>query len=297
MLTGSQRALEAVVAEGTGDRFELRSADPVHGGCINRAYRISDGARHFFVKLNDLRMLPKFEAEAHALSKLARAGGPRVPEVIWVGELDGDAGLLLEFIDLQPLAGKSAAALGRALAAMHSVTAAGFGWSADNFIGASTQVNTRDDRWASFFRKRRIGHQLELAARSGFGDVLGERGERLLSAVDVLLASHRPAPSLVHGDLWAGNAARDAAGNPVVFDPAAYFGDRETDLAMTELFGGFGSGFRQAYEAAWPLEPGYPVRRTLYNLYHILNHLNLFGASYLSRSVEMIDRLLSEAGT
>jgi fructosamine-3-kinase len=237
-----------------------------------------------------------FEAEALALAELARAGGPRVPEVVWVGGLDGDAVLLLEFIELKPVAKGAARALGEALAVMHSVSASRFGWCADNFIGATPQPNTPDEDWPEFFRARRIGFQLELAAQAGFAGALVDRGERLLDVIDKLLADHRPIPSLVHGDLWAGNAASDARGAPVVFDPAAYYGDRETDLAMTELFGGFGPDFRRAYEANWPLDRGYPVRRTLYNLYHVLNHLNLFGEGYLPQATQSIDWLLSEAG-
>ena len=169
-----------------------------------------------------------------------------------------------------------------------------FGWPRDNTIGTTPQVNAWGDDWAEFFRDRRIAPQLALAARNGHGGALQRDGERLLAAIPALLAGHAPAPSLLHGDLWSGNAACLATGEPVIFDPAVYYGDREADLAMTELFGGFGADFYAAYRDAWPLPDGYERRRTLYNLYHVLNHLNLFGGGYGAQAETMIARLLAE---
>jgi fructosamine-3-kinase len=142
-----------------------------------------------------------------------------------------------------------------------------------------------------FWRDQRLGYQLKLAARSG-RDFL-KKGERLLADLGAFFQNYRPAPSLLHGDLWSGNVGV-ARQQPVVFDPAVYYGDRETDVAMTELFGGFSGRFYQAYRETWPLDDGYPVRKTLYNLYHVLNHFNLFGGGYGSQAEHMMDSLLSE---
>ncbi|MGB7551997.1 MAG: fructosamine kinase family protein, partial [Chromatiaceae bacterium] len=181
---------------------------------------------------------------------------------------------------------------GRRLAHLHRQSQARFGWDRDNFIGSTPQPNAEAQDWASFWQTRRLGPQLNLALAQGFGGRLQDRGRRLGEACPALI-DHSPQPSLLHGDLWSGNMAFDAAGQPVLFDPAVYYGDREADLAMTELFGGFGADFQAAYREAWPLDPGYQVRRDLYNLYHILNHLNLFGAGYLGQALGMIDRLLA----
>ncbi len=146
----------------------------------------------------------------------------------------------------------------------------------------------------TFWREHRLGFQLELAVRHGAGSRIADAGSRLQEALPQLLEGHRPAASLLHGDLWSGNYSFTRAGEPVIFDPAVYYGDREADLAMTELFGGFSQRFYEAYREAWPLDAGYSVRKVLYNLYHVLNHFNLFGGGYLSQAQGMIDRLLSE---
>ncbi len=263
------------------------------GSSLNRTWRLdADGARDF-VKVNVAARLPMLAAEADGLAALARAGAVRVPKPI-VHSVSGDtAFLVLEWLDFA--GGGRDAALGRALAQLHRITGPHHGWHRDNTIGTTPQCNANAGDWTTFFRDRRIAPQLALAARNGYGGRLQRDGERLLAAIPGLLAGHAPPPSLLHGDLWSGNAARLATGEPVIFDPAVYYGDREADLAMTELFGGFGADFRAAYREAWPIEPGYSLRRTLYNLYHVLNHLNLFGGSYLGQAETMIERLLAEA--
>ena len=150
--------------------------------------------------------------------------------------------------------------------------------------------------WIEFFAQYRLGFQLDLAERSGYGGRWLEQGRRLCSRLADFFDGYRPRPSLLHGDLWGGNWAADAAGEPVIFDPASYFGDREADLAMTQLFGGFGRAFYDAYTSAWPLDPGAGTRRDLYNLYHVLNHLNLFGGGYRAQAERMIGRLLAALG-
>ena len=170
-----------------------------------------------------------------------------------------------------------------------------YGWHRDNYIGATPQLNRRSASWADFWSKARLLPQLELARRKGLGKEPLRKGEQLAAALPQLLAGHSPAASLLHGDLWSGNAGFLADGAPLLFDPAVYCGDREADIAMTELFGGFPQAFYSAYREVAPLDRGYAVRKTLYNLYHVLNHANLFGGGYAAQAEGMIDRLLAEA--
>jgi fructosamine-3-kinase len=235
-----------------------------------------------------------FDAEAQGLREMAAINAVRVPEVICYGQADGHSYLVLEYIALGGLRGKASALLGQQLAKMHRATQPYFGWHIDNTIGSTPQINERSHDWLQFWQQQRLGQQLSFAANNGFGGRLQQRGEKLLADLPALLDGYEPQASLLHGDLWGGNAAADDRGNPVIFDPACYYGDRETDLAMTELFGGFGSDFFAAYQAEYPLDSGYQLRKTLYNLYHILNHLNLFGGGYLGQAESMIDRLLAE---
>ena len=254
---------------------------------------LSDGSRSYFVKLNAADRLDMFEAEAEGLAALAAPGAIRVPEPVCTGTAGGQSYLVMELLDL---GGRlDAARAGRQLAKLHWATAERFGWHRDNTIGSTPQRNPESTDWVAFWREHRLGHQLELAARNGYGGRLQTAGERLMERLDALIG-HRPEPSILHGDLWGGNIGATPDGEPVIFDPAVYHGDRETDIAMTELFGGFGSAFYAAYREAWPLDAGYATRKTLYNLYHILNHLNLFGGGYLSQSQGMIERLVAETG-
>ena len=264
---------------------------PVGGGCINQAYRVDSGDHSYFVKLNDPDGYDMFAAEAEGLTAMRDSKSVRVPEVIGLGTHANRACLILEYIDLQPLGARSAGLLGEQLAAMHRSRAKDFGWIRDNTIGSTHQVNTRLGDWTTFWAEHRIGFQLELAARNGYRGDLQRNGERLLTALPELLDGHQPASSLLHGDLWGGNCAADGEGNPVIFDPACYYGDRECDLAMTELLGALPVIFYEAYHAAWPIDFGYETRRDLYNLYHILNHLNLFGGHYLNQANAIIKRL------
>lgn len=261
------------------------------GTPLNATWRVDAGFDRFFVKINTAAGLPMLEAEADGLRELARAKAIRVPAPVACGGAGGVAFLALEWLELS--GGGRDTALGAGLAQLHRTTAQAHGWHRDNTIGTTSQDNAWTDDWATFFRDRRIAPQLALAADKGHGGHLQRDGERLLAAIPALLAGHALAPSLLHGDLWSGNAARLASGEPVIFDPAVHFGDREADLAMTELFGGFGADFYAAYAEAWPLAPGYATRRTLYNLYHVLNHLNLFGGGYRGQAEAMIASLLA----
>ena len=264
------------------------------GGDINRAARIRDGNRRWFVKYRDNAPGGMFEAEALALNEIAASGCIRTPAAIAWGARDDTAWLVLEYLDL--ISSGPGALLGEQIAALHQVTRERFGWPMGNYIGTTPQVNATSDDWTSFWRDCRLQPQLEMARAAGFGGRLFDRGLRLLEGLDQLLDGHRPRASLLHGDLWGGNSAFTTAGQPVIFDPASYYGDRETDIAMTELFGGFDAAFYAAYTSVSPLPDGYPVRRELYKLYHLLNHLNLFGAGYLARCERTIDALLAQVG-
>ncbi|MGQ0430541.1 MAG: fructosamine kinase family protein [Gammaproteobacteria bacterium] len=249
----------------------------------------------FFVKRLPVAERWRLAAEADGLARIAKTGAIRVPRAIAEGASADEAWLELEWLDLHPADAASDARMGEALARLHAATAESFGLDRDNAIGATPQPNAASKDWIGFWRDRRLAFQLDLAAHNGHGGRLQERGRRLLEALPAFFADHRPQPSLLHGDLWGGNRAMLADGTPVVFDPAAYYGDREADLAMTRLFGGFGPKFYAAYEHVWPLDPGAATRRDLYNLYHVVNHLNLFGAGYRAQAEAMVDRLLAAA--
>lgn len=231
-----------------------------------------------------------FAAEADGLNELRAAGEIRVPEVIDVGVMNGQAYIDIEKLALEPTNHDIEQRFGAQLAALHRHTQDRYGWFRDNTIGLTPQHNDLSDDWVAFFRKHRLGYQLELAARNGYGAQVTALGQRLAHKLPALFEDYRPVPSLLHGDLWGGNWGA-VRGEPVIFDPAVYFGDRETDIAMTMVFGGFGQAFYKAYESSWPMAPGHEQRLKLYQLYHILNHLNLFGRSYLGRAISLLSEL------
>lgn len=286
----------ALLARSLEVAVEPQPASRVQGGCINESFRWESASGPIFVKVAPAGQRAMFEAEADGLRELANAAAVRVPNVLAVGADEHHAFLALEWIHLTGSTSAAASAqLGAQLARQHRVTAEKFGWHRDNTIGSTPQINTRATSWPVFFREHRLRYQLDLAARNGYAGSLQDRGARLLECIEVFFADHQPTPSLLHGDLWGGNAAVDAEGVPVIFDPAVYYGDREADLAMTRLFGGFSATFHSAYEAAWPLPKSARARVDLYNLYHVLNHLNLFGGGYQPQAESMIDRLLAIA--
>ncbi len=283
------------ISESTGRPFTADAVRAVSGGCINRSAILSGGAASYFVKLNAAETLQMFEAEEDGLRELERANALRVPAPVCSGRHDDYAWLVLEDLGrLQSGAAADWGLLGQGLAKMHQCFQPRFGWHRDNTIGSTPQVNAWTHDWAAFLRDQRIAYQLELAYRNGYRAQLQARGDALLENLNHFFSGHSPQASLLHGDLWSGNAGFAANGVPVVFDPAVYYGDRETDIAMTELFGGFASAFYDAYQITWPLDRGYASRKHLYNLYHLLNHLNLFGEGYLSRCRSTMDRLLAE---
>lgn len=285
--------IAARIADTTGRPFTPRSPSGLGGGCINRAFRLSDGRQTWFVKTNDASRLDMFEAEAAGLEQLAASATIGVPRPLCTGSAGADSYIVMDYVALGHGDARGWRRAGEQLAALHRHSAERFGWGRDNTIGATAQHNAWCDDWVRFWREQRLGFQLAEAARNGHHSRLQALGDRLIEALPVLL-DHRPTPSLLHGDLWGGNIGFTDHGEPVIYDPATYFGDREAELAMTELFGGFSADFYAAYRAAWPLDPGYRTRRQLYKLYHVLNHLNLFGGGYLGQAERMINSLLAE---
>lgn len=244
-----------------------------------------------FLKTGPVSSVEVFAAEAEGLIELARPGVIRVPEVLDYGIRGDQAFIEIEQLNLQRATRDVEQRMGEQLAALHRTTADRYGWHRDNTCGPTPQRNPWSDDWIAFFREHRIAYQLDLAARNGYGGGLQDRGARLLERMDRYFEGYTPDASLLHGDLWGGNWGC-CDGEPVIFDPAVYYGDRESDLAMTRLFDGFGRAFYAAYEEAWPLAPGNRERCDLYQLYHVLNHLNLFGSGYLGQAQRLIDNLL-----
>lgn len=264
----------------------VAEARPVYGGDINQAARVTVGRTSYFVKWNASAPSEMFPTEAHGLRLLASADALRVPDVIAQGTADaaGPAFLVLEWIESGRRGREQAmAGFGEGLAALHRQTSDAYGLECDNFIGPLSQPNAQSAHWADFYRDHRIGWQTTLARQRGR---LPKRREdlltRLMERLPALLAGAGAEPSLLHGDLWGGNYLVDERGAAVLIDPAAYYGHREMDLAMSELFGGFSGQFYTAYETTYPTE-GYHDRRALYQLYYLLVHLNLFGESYGGR--------------
>lgn len=287
------QAIAGAIREHTGSSFSPTPPTTLAGGCISDAFQLSDGTQRWFVKTNHGSRLAMFEAEAAGLNLLADSATLKVPRALCAGMTDGIAYIVIEHLELGHGSRSGWRLAGEQLAALHRHTAERFGWDRSNTIGATPQHNDWDQDWARFWRDRRLGFQLEEAARNGHTGRLQSLGEQLMARFAVLL-DHDPVPSLLHGDLWGGNLAFTQEGLPTIYDPATYYGDREAEIAMTELFGGFSADFYASYRAAWPLDDAYPVRKTLYNLYHVLNHLNLFGGGYGSQAQRMMEQLLAE---
>lgn len=284
--------ISAAIGLATQQPFHEAKRIRIGGGCINQTFCVTgrDG-RRFFIKLNTTGSLTMFQAEAAGLNALAATQTIRVPHAITCGVTGSNAFMALEYLGLN--AHGDSALFGEQLAALHRSPQKQFGFAQDNFIGSTSQPNTQTTDWLAFWRERRLGFQLRLAAQKGHADRLRSLGEKLLDALPNFFAGYSPTPSLLHGDLWSGNHGYLGDGTPVIFDPAAYCGDRESDIAMTELFGGYPANFYAAYRATWPLDSGYTTRRDLYNLYHILNHANLFGGSYAKQAEQLTLKLLA----
>jgi len=287
------QAICAEISSSTAIPFQLKNHSSVGGGDINEAYRlVGQCGRVFFVKLNHASRLEMFVAEAEGLAELAKPKVIRVPTPICYGTTARHAYLVMEHIEFSSTT--NGALMGQQLAYLHQTDSngQGHGWHRQNTIGSTPQINHWCEDWVGFLRQHRLGYQLDLAAKKGASGELVEKGQLLLKGLDFYFESYQPKPSLLHGDLWAGNAAFDEGGQPVIYDPAVYYGDRETDIAMTELFGGYSQEFYAAYEEIWPLDSGYSSRRDIYKLYHVLNHFNMFGGGYASQAANILEKLL-----
>lgn len=292
--TSDWQAIAKHIDQATHQPFTILNTRPVSGGCINAAFILEGENKSYFIKLNQRTLLSMFEAEYAGLAEMAQTGTVKVPQPIVYGVFADKAFLVLEMISLASGNSQSDKQLGHQLAALHKTRQPSFGWHQNNTIGSTDQINESSENWISFWRNNRLNFQLALAQKNGFGGRLIQSTEKLSDSLDTFFSNYKPHPSLLHGDLWSGNAAVTNQGQPVIYDPACYYGDRETDIAMTELFGGFGPGFYAAYNESYPLDSDYRIRKTLYNLYHILNHLNLFGTGYLQQAQNMTDSLLAE---
>jgi fructosamine-3-kinase len=285
--------IERSIREASGAPFVIESRAGIEGGCINECHVIQGHGRAYFVKTNAPERAEMFAAEAAGLDEIGRTRTVRVPRPVCHGASPAASWIVLELLELKSPDDRGMRALGRGLARLHRVTGGRYGWQRDNTIGSTPQINTPIADWLAFWREQRLGFQLDLAVAKGHGGRLLKGGRRLMAKLPAFFAGYVPAPSLLHGDLWSGNACMTASGEPVIYDPAVYYGDREADLAMTELFGGFPRSFYDAYRTEYPLDAGYETRKHLYNLYHVLNHLNLFGGGYCAQAERMIERLLA----
>jgi len=290
--------LEGVLTDYEGGSLTIEQVSPCGGGCINHAVKLlTSSGNSYYLKWNRKAPPNFFIREIEGLQELRACGALRVPEPIAAADATEQtpAWLLLEDVTASHPTKKQATtvnfseALGKGLALIHKRHASQFGFHTDNFIGSTPQPNPWCSSWVEFFREWRLGHMIRLLAEQGrISPAQLSRATRLLSKLDELLSGMVEPPSLLHGDLWGGNVMSDATGSPTLIDPAVYYGHREADLAMTELFGGFDDRFYAAYNDAYPLAPGYRERRDLYNLYHILNHALLFGGGYLCQAERMM---------
>lgn len=293
-------SLDQAITTLFGDNLRIVSKRPVHGGDINESYclSLSDGSA-LFMKCNSIKNLSFFEAEAIGLEALRKSDAIGVPKTLAIGtdKKQGMSFLLMEYLESGAKLTRYWEMFGRELAALHRADCAEFaevnqgrsyGFMQDNYIGASPQTNTPKENWITFFRECRLLPQFRMAERY-FDSNMRKQCTQLLDHLDLYLTEPE-FPSLIHGDLWSGNAICGPNGKAWILDPAVYVGHYEAELAMTELFGGNPDSFYGAYNEIIPIDSGYRDRRDLYNLYHMLNHLNLFGATYLGSVKRILDR-------
>lgn len=266
----------------------------VSGGEIARAHVLKGADYWVFVKSLPLGQGGLLSAEADGLEAIRRTNTLRVPRVIRRGIQDDSAWLALEYLELAERTPAADAELGRLLAEMHRSEGEHFGWHRNNYIGLTPQRNPRTESWTEFFLFHRLGFQFDRLISTHPDDRWVELKQGVFGQWHDHHAGHRPPPALVHGDLWRGNTAAVGLNLPVVFDPAVHFADRETDLAMTRLFGGFSEDFYRAYEDTWPLPSGYQMRQPFYTLYHVLNHANMFGGAYLDSVSRICRRIMDQ---
>ena len=287
--------VEQLIGQSTQSDAKVLSTETVSGGCINSAICCClENGKRYFVKFN--RSVPDvFGLESEGLEAIRSTGAFKVPEVIGFGKTELETQfLVLEFIPPAPKAKNFFEVFGRQLAQMHQANheQSRFGFASDNFIGSTPQKNAWHKDWVEFFAVQRLEFQLKLANDNGWATPeLNKRCDKLILQLDRFIGSSSEPPALLHGDLWSGNYLISSQGNPVLIDPAVYFGARESEFGMIKLFGGFNSEFYHAYNEAYPLADGWQQRTDIYQLYHLLNHLNLFGTSYLSGCLQILRKL------
>jgi protein-ribulosamine 3-kinase len=284
----SEEKIKARIEEKLGSK--IKSFSSLSGGCISDAFKVTtiDGL-NYFLKYNPLTSNDMFIKEANGLKELAKTNAIRIPEVL---SFDEDY-ILLEYLATGSRKKNFFEDFGRSFAEMHKYTSSEFGFYEDNYIGSNPQKNIPDENekndWVRFYFNKRILFQLQLAEKLGNStDTLRKGISKLEDKIEDIIGGSKEKPSLLHGDLWGGNYMVDENGNAVLIDPAVYYGHREADLGMTKLFGGFSSEFYRAYNETFPLEDGYEYRENIYKLYHVLNHLNLFGGGYYSQTISLI---------
>lgn len=286
------KSLEDFLEPGGLSGGQIVGLEKVHGGMVNQAARITlrSGDR-FFVKFHLSAASGMLACEDHSLNVMRSTKTVRVPTSQGTGNGSATQFLVLQWIESADRAHDFFEVMGRQLAQLHrwNVGRRDFGFDHDNFIGTSTQPNPTCEAWPEFWARYRLDHQLKLAADSNGADPeLMRRGQKLVDRIDSLLIGPDEPASLLHGDLWSGNFLADETGQPVLVDPACYFGNREAEFGMITLFGGFEQSFFDAYNEVWPLGDGADERIELYRLYHLLNHLNLFGSSYLGDCLSIL---------
>ena len=279
--------------------IQIESAHSVSGGDIHQAYQLQTNIGNLFLKLNNEEAQPLFATEARSLHAINQSHSIRSPKALGHGIFANQAWLLMEYLPLTSQGDDLQR--GYDLAKMHqhiNQAPQPFGWFEDNFIGHTLQKNQWHFSWVDFYANQRLLPQLELSQINGAQRSLYDYGLELITALPYWFENYQPQASLLHGDLWAGNSAfikQEPLNQAVIYDPASYYGDRETDLAMSELFGGFSPAFYQGYNQLYPIDKGYQKRKPLYNLYHLLNHYNLFGGHYQSQALRTIQQLLQQA--
>lgn len=284
------QSIEKNISQAIGESFTVKHKQIVTGGDINLCYWLSDYHHNYFIKLNDKSKLEQFESEAYSLSQISQLNTLHCPQVVTYGSTLDKSYLVLEYLPLNNGSEHNWHQFGRQLAQMHLNSSHGqFGWQQDNYIGNTRQPNNWQSNWKTFFSEQRIGWQLQLLAEKSIhlGNI-----EYIVEICHDLLLHHQVTPCLVHGDLWQGNIGFNDCGI-YVYDPASYYGDREVDVAMTELFGHLPSSFYRGYQEVYPLEKDFDKRKLVYNFYHVLNHANLFGGVYIIQAKANLTRILA----
>jgi fructosamine-3-kinase len=283
--------LKACLEKDLGTRIE--SLIRISGGCISEAALIStSSAKSYFIKWKLNAPPGFFEAEAKGLNELKKCKRLIVPTVIHFSEQPRFSFIVLEVLG-SSVSSHRHDKLGRSLAALHLIRADSFGLDHDNFIGTTIQKNSKESEWGMFFYNQRLLPQSHLGQKKGWmDDKMLALMQELKPGIIELLSQDPEAPSLLHGDLWSGNIFWSDKG-PAFIDPAVYYGHREADIAMSELFGGFGADFYISYQEIYPLSKFYPNRREILNLYHLMNHANIFSGHYIKKVRDTLNSLKS----